>query len=190
MKNATRRFGFYSVLLLGLTLGLVTDAEAEVRLPGFFADHMVLQQQTPLRIWGWADDGEMVTVNFGEQSATATADEAGRWQVELPPMSASTTPMKLTAAGSNSIEINDVLIGEVWLCSGQSNMEWTVQRSTNAENEIASATYPMIRHIKIAHRPSPVPLDDVASEWQVCGQKRSPTLQPPDTSWRDIFTMN
>ena len=128
----------YLVCLM-LVLGPVT-ASADVKLPAVFGDHMVLQQQAPIRIWGWADDGEKVTVNLGEQSASATADQAGRWQVELPPLPASTTPTKLTAAGSNSIEINDVLIGEVWLCSGQSNVGFKLANCVDGEFDATDAS--------------------------------------------------
>lgn len=141
---------------------------ADVRVPKFFGDHMVVQQQMPVRIWGWADPGEEVHVSFSEQSATATADQEGNWSVTLPAMAASKTPLTMTIAGQNTIELKDVLIGEVWLCSGQSNMEWTVRQCGNAAEEIANADHPLIRHIKIPKRPSPTPQIDVDAEWQVC----------------------
>ena len=83
-------------------------------------------------------------------------------------MEANSTPLTLQVKGNNVININDVLIGEVWLCSGQSNMEWTVAASANRDAEIAAAKFPMIRHLKIAHRPSTVPLKDVSAPWTVC----------------------
>jgi len=141
---------------------------ADVRLPAVFSDHMVLQQQQPLRIWGWADVGETVTVNLGNNQAAAKADDKGRWQVELPPLLASKVPTAITVKGANTIEIKDVLIGEVWLCSGQSNMEWPVAACTNAQQEIADAKYPMIRHIKVPLMQSTTPLDDFQSSWQIC----------------------
>jgi sialate O-acetylesterase len=129
---------------------------------------MVLQQQLPIRVWGWGDAGESVRVSLGDRNAAATVNADGRWQVELPPLQASSQPLVLTIQANNTIEIKDVLIGEVWLCSGQSNMEWTVQSSSNAQAEIAAAKYPQIRHLKIEHRPSMTPLDDVQAQWQVC----------------------
>jgi len=155
-------------LVAGLLLSITTDAYADVHLPGFFGDSMVLQQQMPIKVWGWADAGETVTVSIGDESQTTTAGKDGKWRVELPAREASKQPVVLTVKGNNEIEINDVLVGEVWLCSGQSNMEWNVQRSSNAQEEIASADHPLIRHIKFAHRPSMKPLDDIKSEWQIC----------------------
>lgn len=150
------------------SLVLAPSARADVRLPAVFSEHMVLQQQQKLRIWGWAEQGEAVTVNLGNSTQTVTTPESGRWQVELPPMTGSNTPMTLSVKGKNSLEIKDVLIGEVWLCSGQSNMEWTVGSCVNAQAEIASAKYPLIRHIKVPLVPSTVPLDDFKGNWQVC----------------------
>lgn len=143
-------------------------ANAEVRLASVFNDHMVLQQQQPIRIWGWAKPGEVVKVTLGANAGDATANQSGRWQVELPALSANKSPQSILIQGKNAIEIKDVLVGEVWLCSGQSNMEWTVGSSTNAAAEIAAAQYPMIRHIKVPRVPSTMPLNDFDSGWQVC----------------------
>ena len=144
-------------------------SHGEVRLPGFFGDHMVLQQQKEIRIWGWADAGESVRVQLGEAAVDVRADQDGRWTASLPPRPASNSPVALKVSGSNTIEVRDVLIGEVWLCSGQSNMEWTVRISKDAEKEIAAATFPLIRHMKVQHRPSTRPLDDIQADWQICG---------------------
>ena len=124
--------------------------QAAVKLPGFFGDHMVLQQESEIPVWGWCAPDEKVRVTLDGSEATTTGDSSGTWRVTLPAMRASTEPFTLRVEGTNTIEINDVLIGEVWLCSGQSNMEWTVDRSTNHEAEIAAADYPLIRHIKVA----------------------------------------
>lgn len=148
--------------------GASAPALGDVRLPSVFSDHMVLQQQKPIRVWGWADAGETVQVSAGAQSVTTQANSDGRWQIELPPMKANKTPMALTVKGNNTLIIQDILVGEVWLCSGQSNMEWPVAASTNAEQEIASAKHPLIRHIKVPLVQSTVPLDDFKSSWQVC----------------------
>ncbi|MCA9215376.1 MAG: 9-O-acetylesterase [Planctomycetales bacterium] len=143
-------------------------ASADIRLPGFYGDHMVLQQQKPIVLWGWADSGENVKVTLGESSRSAQADADGKWRVELPAMTASNDSYVLRFQASNTVELRDVVVGEVWLCSGQSNMEWSVRASTNAADEIAAARYPLIRHMKVAHRPSTTPIDDVDSEWQQC----------------------
>jgi sialate O-acetylesterase len=168
MKNQICLFRGCLAFGIAFVLALSGPVQAEVRLPGFYSDHMVLQQGMKIRIWGWADAGEAVEVSLSSASASATAGDDGRWQVELPPMKAGKQAFTLTVKGSNTIELQDILIGEVWLCSGQSNMEWTVQSSTNAQAEIAAADYPLIRHMKVAHRPSTVALDDVDSVWQVC----------------------
>lgn len=129
---------------------------------------MVLQQQMPMRFWGWAEPDEEVRVSLGGATATAVADKNGRWEVRLPAQEANSDGQVLRVEGSNTIEINDVLVGEVWLCSGQSNMEWSVQASENAEAEIAAADHPLIRHIKIGRSPSNEPVEDLSASWQVC----------------------
>ena len=153
-----------------LLASLCTHAfcHAAVRLPGFFSDHMVLQQESEIPVWGWCDPGEDIIVTLGKAEATTTGDSSGTWRITLPAMRASTEPFTLRVEGTNTLEINDVLIGEVWLCSGQSNMEWTVDRSTNHDAEIAAADYPLIRHMKVARRSSTTPLDDIEADWTVC----------------------
>lgn len=155
--------------VVGLSALLWTDRViADVKLAAVFSDHMVLQQQIPLRIWGWAEVGEMVTVSIGANQATVETPENGRWEVKLPAMTASRTATSIKVKGKNTVEISDVLVGEVWLCSGQSNMEWPVAACVNAQEEISAAKYPLIRHIKVPLVPSTVPLDDFQSAWQVC----------------------
>ena len=155
--------------VLGLSTLFWTDRIlADVTLPAVFSDHMVLQQQIPLRIWGWAEAGEMVTVSIGTNKKTVKTPESGRWEAKLPAMTASKTPTSIKVQAKNTVEISDVLVGEVWLCSGQSNMEWPVAACVNAQEEIAAAKYPLIRHIKVPLVPSTVPLDNFQSAWQVC----------------------
>ncbi len=147
-------------------LALPAALQAEVKLPAIFGDHMVLQREMPIPVWGWDEPGADVIVTLGKASAPTKAGDDGKWMVELPAMKAG-GPHKLQVSGSSEVTFNDVLIGEVWLCSGQSNMEWTVARSMNAEQEIAAGNYPQIRHIKIPHRPSDKPEQDVkAGPWQ------------------------
>lgn len=155
--------------ILGLSTLLWTKPiPADVKLPAVFSDHMVLQQQIPLRVWGWADAGEMVTVSIGANTEVVKTAENGRWEVKLPAMKGSKTSTSIKVQGKNTIAINDVLVGEVWLCSGQSNMEWPVAACVNAQEEISAAQYPLIRHIKVPLVPSTVPLDNFQSAWQVC----------------------
>ncbi|RMG39030.1 MAG: 9-O-acetylesterase [Planctomycetota bacterium] len=157
-----------------LTIALVwtsSAVRADVRLPHVFSDHMVLQRDKPIPVWGWDDPGAKVVVQLGDAKAEAKADANGRWSVQLPARAAG-GPLELTVKGTTEAVFDDVLVGEVWLCSGQSNMEWPVSRAMNAQQEIAAANYPRIRHIKIPHRPADKPQDDVPSDgWQVCSPK-------------------
>ena len=118
---------------------LAAAARADVTLPSVIGDRMVLQRGREIPVWGWAAPGEAVTVTLRDQKAETTAGDDGRWQVRLKAM-AEGGPHELVVVGKNTITLKDVLVGEVWLCSGQSNMEWTVSRSTNPEAEAAAAT--------------------------------------------------
>ena len=142
---------------------------AETKLPSILGSHMVLQQGEKCPIWGWDDSDKQVTVEFAGQKHTAKVDDNGRWEVHLDSMKANAKGQTLTIRGSSKIELTDVLVGEVWLCSGQSNMEWRVRQSANPQEEIANAKHPLIRHIKIPHRPAAQPENDVPSDgWKVC----------------------
>lgn len=162
------RSAVHAVVLALLVTGLGSGVRADIRLPGYYSDHMVFQQQMPIRIRGWADRNEPIIVALANETVRTTSDETGQWDVELPAMQASTVPLTLTVTGNTTVQLEDILIGEVWLCSGQSNMEWPVRASSDAEAEIAAADFPQIRHVKIPRRPSPVPLDDVQATWEVC----------------------
>jgi len=148
-------------------LALAAQAGASVRLPAVISDRMVLQQGSPLRIWGWADPGEAVTVTFLGQKASATAGADGRWKVYLQPQPAG-GPYKMTVAGQNKIELTDVLLGEVWVGSGQSNMVVSVARAKDPEQEIAGANYKQIRLFKVALKVASEPAGDVEGSWQLC----------------------
>lgn len=151
-------FAFPACLALLLLAGV--PARADVRLPAIFGDHMVLQQQTEAPVWGWADADEEVTVSLGETKATTKAGADGKWLVKIATPAASGTALELIVKGKNEIKFTDVLAGEVWVCSGQSNAEWSVAQSTNAAEEIKNANYPQIRMIKVGRNPSDKPLDD------------------------------
>ena len=141
---------------------------AELRLPGVFSSHMILQRGVPVRVWGWARAGENVTVRLVGRQAAAVADDRGRWRVQLPAM-ASGGPCDMTVRGSTrSIRLTDILIGDVWVCSGQSNMEWTLRNCLNGEEEIAQGDYPKIRLLKVPRRISSEPVDDVDADWRRC----------------------
>lgn len=156
-----------------LTLALLPNfAQAEVTVPNIFADHMVLQQKQPNKVWGKADAGETITVNIANQSHTANADAQGMWSVMLEPLSVG-EPLELVIKGSNEIKIQDVLVGEVWICSGQSNMEWRVDEGRSKVNDAdlvaAAANYPKIRMINFPNTGSQeVIWSHDNSPWMVC----------------------
>ena len=150
--------------------GLTQAARAEVRLPKVFASHMVLQQEKPLAIWGWAEPKETVTVTLSTGSQQVQANEHGEWKATLPAMKAG-GPYTLTVNGSSKIEFEDVMIGEVWLCSGQSNMEMGIGMCLDAEKEIAAADYPGIRLLMVTKSWKPEPQNDIEGTWKVCSPK-------------------
>jgi len=144
------------------------SVQAEVRLAAIFTDHAVLQRDQPVPVWGWANPGEDVTVTFHGQTHTTTAGEAGTWRINLDPMPAHAAGAVLRVSGTNEISVQDVLVGEVWLCGGQSNMEWTVANSRDAEAEIAAGDFPLIRHIKVAKNIEADPIKTFSGEWTIC----------------------
>jgi sialate O-acetylesterase len=148
----------------------IADAAlAAVKLSRAFGNHMVLQQEQPIRLFGSADPGEKVTAELAGQTATATAGEKGRFRIELPAMKADGKSHTLTVKGQNTITLTDVLLGEVWICSGQSNMEWSVGGTLNSKEEIAAAEHPQIRLFNVpGHVQGPVPSDDPRGSWQLC----------------------
>ncbi len=155
------------VPLLLAALWICQSAAAAVKLPALFCDHMVLQQQQPVKVWGWADPGEAVAVQIDSNRGQTKADAAGSWQVTLPPMTAG-GPHTLTVSGTNTITLHDVLVGEVWLCSGQSNMEFGIKMTDNAEKEIAAAGHPNIRLFMVPRKIAVTPQNDVDAKWEVC----------------------
>ena len=155
-----------AIMLILCCLAIVT--QAQVKLPHIFGDNMVLQREKPIAVWGWARAKEKIKVQFHDQVKTAVTDKNGKWKVSLDPEKAG-GPYALTVTGKNTVILKNVLVGEVWICSGQSNMEWPLRATDHAEQEIAQANYPNIRHIKIPNTVASVPTDDIPSgEWKVC----------------------
>lgn len=152
---------------LALALLLAHHAAAEVRLPHVFASHMVLQQQKPVTLWGWATPGEAVAVELAGNKQRATANAQGEWRVELPAVKVG-GPYVLSVAGTNTIRLDDILVGEVWLCSGQSNMEMGIGMALNAKDEIAAANYPELRLLLVPKSIATLPQTDVVADWKVC----------------------
>ncbi len=155
------------LLSFGAMVLLGGPARADVKLPAIFSDHMVIQRAATVPVWGWADPGEKVTVSIAGQTQTATADASGQWRLQLNKISAD-SPLTLTVTGHNTITIQDVLVGEVWLASGQSNMQLSVNAVTNAWQEKASARFPQIRMFTVARRPALTPQTNCAGQWVVC----------------------
>jgi len=163
-----------AAVLASLCLGhSAPEADAALRLPHLFGNNMVLQQGRPVPIWGWADPGERVAVRIQQKNgnavanATTTADQNGRWRLHIGPLQVG-GPYTLTIQAGNTVTLRNVLVGEVWVCSGQSNMGWPVSRAKNAQQEIARANWPQIRLFTVAHRVAEQPVDDVEGEWRLC----------------------
>jgi sialate O-acetylesterase len=158
-----RRNGLFPMMLVVAQAWLWSPGAvaADLRVPSIFGDHMVLQRDKPLRIWGRAGPGEGVSVKFAGRSTRATADAGGNWTVELAPMQASFEGREMVVTGRTAARtFKDVLVGDVWLCGGQSNMEWTLRGSRDADVEIPSADSPAIRFIRLPKIARSRPQDD------------------------------
>ena len=147
------------------TVVLSSTTVAEVELNPLFTDHMVLQRDLPVPVWGTAASGEELTVEFAGQSVKATADEQGAWKAELAPLAASAEPRDLVVTGSNAISLQDVVVGDVWLASGQSNMDAPMD-SGNAKQELPSADDPLLRFFVVKKNVAADPLDTIEGRWQ------------------------
>ncbi len=165
MKNT-----ILSLLVLFSALAATKVASAAVQPNPIFSDGAVLQRDKPVPIWGTADEGEKVTVTFAGQTESTTARN-GKWEVRLKPLTASATPQTLTIKGQNTVTLNNILVGEVWLCGGQSNMEWTLSKSAGGREAIAASTNPQIRFFYVPHNSSAQPLTEVKASWEECSPK-------------------
>ena len=154
------------VIVPALALLMAASGLAEVRLPAILSDGMVLQQHRPIELWGWADPGKGVAARIGDRSGRTQTDPEGNWRITLEALPAG-GPYELEISGEgNPVRVADVLVGEVWLGSGQSNMEWPVTRAADAEREVAAADYPEIRMFTVAKTAAPEPGTDVTGQWQ------------------------
>ena len=176
-------------LFAGLfALSVPATLHGAVKLPSIFGDHMVLQQGAALPVWGTADPGEKVSVSLGPDHTTATADASGKWKVILAPLPASATPTTLVVTEKTTLTFTDVLVGEVWLCSGQSNMEFNLHRELHGAETLASAHESEIRLFLAPHITSLQPKDDfpaskdVLGKWVIC----TPEVLAPD--WGNGFS--
>lgn len=158
-----------SILFIFLIISVLTNAN--VKMPLLFSDGMVLQRNKAIPIWGFADANEKIEVHFNKQIQKTTADKNGKWTLNLNSEKAG-GPFELIIIGKNKITIKNVLVGEVWICSGQSNMEFRVSKTINAEKEIAASNYPMIRHFGVAQDLSGKPKDDLkAGKWEAANKE-------------------
>ncbi len=155
-----------SRLLLVLASALFLPcALADVKLPAIISDHMVLEKSARVPIWGKADPGEQVTVTLNDQAAKATANAEGRWAANLDLKASAPGPFEMTVEGKNKLVLSDVVVGEVWVASGQSNMEWILGNSIGAAEEIAGSANPLLRQFVVKKNPAPEPLDDAEGQW-------------------------
>lgn len=143
-------------------------AEADVKLPAIFADHMVLQRDLPIPIWGWADPGERVTIRAASAQATTTARADGKWEVKFDPLTCSAEPIEVVITAKNTIRLTDVLVGDVWICAGQSNMGFSLNGASNAAAEMPKARYPRIRLFMVETKMAFEPQVDCAGKWSAC----------------------
>lgn len=157
----------WCVWILALVFLVAAPASADVTLPKVIGNNMVLQRGEVIFIWGRADADEKIEVRLGENNASTRADEKGRWTAKLPPMPAG-GPHVLVVKGKNEVRLDNILVGEVWICSGQSNMEWPLSQTENAEEEISRANFPNLRLFDVPRATSGQPLFDVNAEWRPC----------------------
>lgn len=156
-----------TALVVGLSVVTASSAVADVKLPAVLSDGMVLQRGMTVPVWGTAEPGEKVTVTFQDQQLSTRTGPAGRWRVNLKPLDPG-GPFTMTVGGSNTITVQNVLVGDVWVCSGQSNMAWPLQRSADAERHIAEANHPNIRLFGVKNVVAEEPLTDTEGTWQAC----------------------
>jgi sialate O-acetylesterase len=181
-SQEAQRFGFKPTLLTSLKSILIallfpatlipaslSGEKEELSIAKIFTDHGVLQRDMPTPIWGKAEPGTPVKVRFANQSKTTKSDQQGKWQVQLDPMPANSSPAELTvSSGSKTLTLTDILVGEVWLCSGQSNMGLGLSKATGGKEAIAGANHPKLRLFRVKQNPAYSPVNDIEGEWIAC----------------------
>ncbi len=157
------------IILLFLPL-IITSSflKAEIKLPAILSDSMVLQRNQSIPIWGWATEGEKITVSFGGQSLETKANASGKWEVSLKAMTANAAPQTLSIVGSEKLELKGILVGEVWLLTGQSNMQWELHQADKGEEEVAKAYHPNIRLFNVSRGVAFKKKEGVLANWQEC----------------------
>ncbi len=162
-----------ALVATSLAWSSVCVTRADVKLHGLFTDNMVLQQGARLKIWGWADAGEEVTISLAGATAKARPAASGKWMATLPAQKAG-GPLTIIVKGKNTLALTNVLVGEVWIASGQSNMEWPLRSAFEAEKAIAASANPMLRLYTVPKLKADQPVDNVNAVWQECGPQTSP----------------
>ncbi len=177
MKLSLRKLISAATILLPLATSacFVQDTQAALEVASVFGDNMVLQRDKDLPIWGTAEPGTNVTVELADHSTTATAGEDGRWIARLKPISAG-GPHNLHVNGDGSAVVKNVLVGEVWICSGQSNMEWALKNANNADMEIAAADDAQLRLLHVARKRSDQPVSTFEGSWKICTPQTVPNF--------------
>ena len=170
-RSGINQRGLILLLVFVLSCGQLM---ADVKLPRLFSNNMMFQREQPIHIWGEANSGERIEIKFNKETYLVKADKSGKWEIDLPAMKAG-GPHVLTVAGDNTIKLENILIGDLWVCSGQSNMEWPLWAVNNGEEEVRNASYPEIRIFSVAKKIATVPLNDVTGgTWVSCTPESIP----------------
>jgi sialate O-acetylesterase len=170
------KIGFFRRLMFAAAVAVVPAARADVVPNPMFGDHAVLQRDKPIPVWGTADPGESIQISLATDAGVAVRTQAsteGRWLAQLPPVPAG-GPYTLTIQGKNKVQFKDVLVGEVWICSGQSNMEWKLKNSYQAAKDIQAATNPKLRLFTVSRTTALAPLEKVRGKWEDCTPETVP----------------
>jgi sialate O-acetylesterase len=187
MTNGKKMLGFCFSLFYGVSILL----NADVKLSTVIGNDMVLQRDMSVPIWGWAEPDEKVTVVFAGQTLSSVADKDGNWMVKFAPIKACAKPAEMTVKGKNTITLSNILVGDVWVCSGQSNMVMSVGGSLNGKEEIKNANYPSIRLLKVPLVSSFTPRKNIEAnlaKWTECSPKTIPGFSAAGYFFgRDIY---
>lgn len=165
------RLLYIAPTVLAIGFMITTVASGETTLPDIFSSGMVLQRHKPVLIWGGSDPGATVTVTFGDQKVSAVADAQGKWRINFKPMRASSPGREIritSTAAAKPVVLEDVVVGDVWLCSGQSNMEWPLNATLDWQSQAKTANYPFIRQFKIPRKTATEPQSNAIGNWQIC----------------------
>lgn len=159
---------YHTFFLITFCLLISQSIRAEIKLPGYFTDNMMLQRDAPIKIWGWGSKNETVTVSIHNQKVKTKCKKDGTWEIILSSLPYGGPYSLMVQGKENCIKIENILIGDIWLCSGQSNMEWTVEQSDNSKQEIQNANYPEIRSLRVPKDIKNNPQENFNAKWEIC----------------------